>query len=388
MSGNQWTKVSSKNAKHKKNPRPHKPTKNSENKENAEAPQPDIFKKSDQNEITRIREENIMKKIQETQLTSMEIILARKQICDHYQITDDTLESSWDLNPEIQNVIFDLRRKKCNLPPIFSEILREAVILNSTASSPIATPVEPLDGIDPSFNKPIALIREYQDLITKEWKKEMICIIRTFKNFWWIIEYLHTKTEESLFTSAFQQVEAEKIFTSLIDSGRKNHHSDTVEIDQKMRKSVMDIIARFNGLHPIWTFALVPENMTMNNNIDYRFEKKDININTKETRANADMGIKVINAEFNRGYLTYMLMDFVCANMPEEISALTFSKTIAANRTTYFRGYRARLWLDKSDTNTVAKCKDYLDNDYLPSISKRDGLEYYKCIVNMSFPKS
>ncbi|QGR53821.1 hypothetical protein [Moumouvirus maliensis] len=237
---------------------------------------------------------------------------------------------------------------------------------------------------------PIALISEWQK--NGHWTTEIITIMKTVQEFW---KFMHDLQEEDSssckFSMPLQGMEslADKIFSQLISSGRSR--GDHVVIDKNLQNRVNAMVADFNSLHPVWSFIKVSD-LVRKNNIQVPFIRKnkravnDININLKDTKFNSQRNIYTMNKSFTEGYIPFLVFDFIRGQLPDDIKAIVFNKTIAVHGNSYFKGFRVRVLTKTDESSCLMRCKNYIENHFIENHSSSEK-DYTECVVRISLPK-
>ena len=320
-------------------------------------------------------------------LTSEEYKEALKYVCEKEGL-DDT---DWGAGVEATNMIYDKCRIAQIKKPIYSSTLTEPVILNQDADSNNASIVDMESAGKYPLTYTIALVYEWQT-DTGDWKSVTVSIMRTIEDFWQTINTLSgcSAGADSKFMSALKDKEsqADSIFSSLISNGKKHYgDDDVVDItpnrnprfasNQRGYNNVVDVrklVSQYNALHPIWCFVKIDDKIadtiTTKDNIQVPFVREngrsinDITVNLKDTKANTALGIRPLDEDFKFGYIPMLVMDFVRGSKKlNNVSAITFGKTIVVNGTTYYKGYRLRVLVD--DTKHLDKCNKYLGGKFI-----------------------
>lgn len=210
--------------------------------------------------------------------------------------------------------------------------------------------------------------------------KKNISIMKTVYDFFSIIETIKGEGE-CLFNLPLSGCveEANNIFMNILSSNDNNNVINSKEE-----------VAKFNALHPIWSFVKVSSETTINDDIRIPYISNDkntlndININLKEIKNNNNKGIWTMHSSLKNGYIPCMIMDFVRGGMPDEIQAIVFNKTIAINRYASFKGFRLRIVTDSVETQILNKCKNFIENDFY---FFHRNVNYSNCVVRISLPK-
>ena len=312
---------------------------------------------------------------------------ALEYVCKKYSWKSD----DWEAISEATNLICDKRILSRNCQPICSVILGEPVVTNFSENS--INDSQPLE--DCILPQSIALICEWQ-LDSKEWTSEIVAIMATYKDFWNVIDEIGNN--EACTHSKFalpllgKETNANEIFSKLISAGKKYmDNEDMVNIAANNVRNVNGIVSQYNSLHPVWSFVKVPMHATKETKIDVPFIRVSgrainaIDINLKDTRANCNLGINIIDPDFNDGYIPRIIMDFITGSLPQDICSVAFNKTIAVNGSTYFKGYRLRVLTQRAEQSVLGSCKIFLENQFIKNISEKN--DYSKCVVRISIPK-
>lgn len=212
--------------------------------------------------------------------------------------------------------------------------------------------------------------------------KKTISIMKTVYDFFSILETIRGEGE-CLFNLPLSGCveEANKIFINFISSNENGNNNNINSREE---------VAKFNKLHPIWSFVKVSSETTINDDIRIPYISNDkntlndININLKEIKNNNTRGIWTMHSSLKNGYIPCMIMDFVRGGMPDEIQALVFHKTIAINKNASYKGFRLRVVVDSVDVQTLVKCKNFIENDFY---FFHRNVNYSNCVVRISLPK-
>ena len=356
-----------------------------------------IFKQVDIKEKIINLEEKIMIQIFKEPISDEEYDIAFRLACGE---CGDLDKDEWYAISEAENIVYDKRRINKGLKPVLSETLGEPIIVNLEN---IKEEIKEENNNEINDTTPlpnaIAIICEWQNE-ENNWNSEVIAIVKTSKDFWDVVNNLsgNSTGSESRFSLALEGKEAmaDNIFKSLISSGKNRHinEDDVVDIDHSSQKKINAIVSRYNALHPVWSFVKVSDDTTLDSKIDVPFIRdkirkhaiNDINVNLKDTKANALHGIRTIDNEFSNGYIPKLVLAFIGGNTPSEIKSLVFSKTIAVNVNTYFKGYRLRILTDSGENKCLKKCKKFIEEDFIKKYST-DNCDYARCVVRISLPK-
>lgn len=318
-----------------------------------------------------------------------EINTAIKIVCDTFNTTEIEATTDWYLMSEVDNVILDRRELAKGKPAIYSDALKQNKIEYVKSKNKVEAPITDLP-----LNPAIALLLEFKRG-PDTWVKYTVCIMRTITEFWATINAIRdVSTTDSIFCSALagKEDEAEEIFNKVMNFGKNvidpTRDENSIKADAPLVKQVSAFAARYNDLHPIWTFVMVPHNIDRNAEIFYRNDIQDVNINTKDTRTNRENGICLFDPLFGPSFLSYLILSFIGNNLPSVVTAISFSKTISVGRTMIYRGYRIRLWINDKTSNskyTRCFCSKFIENEFIREINNRDkdGIDYGKCIVNI-----
>lgn len=312
---------------------------------------------------------------------------ALEYVCKKYSWESD----DWEAISEATNLICDKRILSRNWQPVCSVVLGEPVVTNFSENG--LNDSQALE--DCILPQSIALICEWQ-LESKEWTSEIVAIMATYKDFWNVIDEIgsndtctHSKFALPLLG---KETSANEIFSKLISAGKKYMgNEDVVNISANNVRNVNGIVSQYNSLHPVWSFIKVPAHTTKETKIDVPFIRVNgravnaIDVNLKDTRANCNLGINIIDPDFNDGYIPRIIMDFIMGVLPQDICSVVFSKTIAVNGSTYFKGYRLRVLTQRAEQSVLGNCKNFLENQFVKSISEKN--DYAKCVVRISVPK-
>lgn len=356
----------------------------------------DPFVLADNKIVIFEKEKNVMNKLFSSVISEKEYNEEIKSMCDKYLTDDD----DWYTISEVHSIIIDKKRKEMGLEPILSD----------TLSTPIVVEIRTENSGETPFPNKIALVCDWQEKKNNgetEWKKNTVAILGHQKEYNDAInEFTQGNTAYgSKFSTALSvnsQTDADRIFSKLISSGKKNSGfkdndidaDDAVKIDQKDNVTIKKIVAKYNSLFPIWSFFKVNESATKNDELEVPFirvEKdgksisvNDININLKDVKSNMLHGIRIMDEKFSEGYLPFLVNDFVNGLLPKEICGIVFSRTIAVKGTIYFKGYRVRVLVN--DPKSLQNCKNFLMNDFQNKYST-GTCDYSKCVVVMSLPR-
>ncbi|AGC01823.1 hypothetical protein H012_gp641 [Acanthamoeba polyphaga moumouvirus] len=370
---------------------------------------------------------NVLDKILSTPLSSQEFSEAYDKVIYYYGGNDN----DWYIVQETEDLAYDCRLVKHGLKPKFSDIFREypqakkptknndftldACESGSFGSCESIESFKSCESIgsfetmseSASFDDveiinikeldkplplpdPIALIAEWQ--INGHWTTDIVTVMETVQEFWNFMHNLQQEDNTSCkFSMPLQGMEslADKIFSELISSGRSR--GDHVVIDKNLQNRVNAIVANYNSLHPVWSFIKVSE-LGKKNNIQVPFIRKnhravnDININLKDTKFNSQRNIYTMNKSFTEGYIPFLVFDFIRGQLPDDIRAIVFNKTIAVHGNSYFKGFRVRVLTKTDESSCLMKCKNYLENHFIENHSSFDK-DYTQCVVRISLPK-
>ncbi|XWV26551.1 bifunctional dihydrofolate reductase-thymidylate synthase [Tupanvirus soda lake] len=374
--------VSNKVASSKPNTAPKKPTpKASPKTVVTEKPKTICFETVDQNEF----EEDI-------HISDEEYEEAIGFVCSKY----DANPQDWWAISEAESVARDKKLIEKGLKPKFSDTLREPVIVNIPVEENPLPDEDIMQAFEPFVN-PIALVREWQT-DTGKWDSEVAAVMKNPFEFCKVIGQLSGSDSgaDTQFARALpgKDFVADSIFTSLLSSGKINLGDDVVNIDSKKVRDIGKIVAAYNKLFPIWSFIKVDDSCTTRSKIAAPFIRAGsngpaincIDINLKETKANTSQGIRTMSTDFDDGFIPNLVMQFVCGNLPADVTSIVFNKTIAINGSTYYKGYRLRVLSSTTSVPTLNQCKVFIENDFIKGCS-HGACDYSKCIVRISCPK-
>ena len=307
-------------------------------------------------------------------------------------------ENNWWASTEAENIIKDRIRINHGLKPIYSTTLRDPVIVN--LPKPTSNPIIKEENFElplelPPFLKPIALVREWQNE-PNVWESEIVAIMKNPDDFWDVIKELNGSKSgaASRFTLPLhgKDEDADDIFTKLLNSGKRGN-DDTVSFEQKQQRNVGNIVNSFNNLHPTWSFIKVDNDCTRDSKITVPFIRDAkrcaincIDINLKDTKANTLLKIRPMDNEFESSYIARLILEFIGGILPDDISAIVFSKTIAINNNIYFKGYRLRILTSTADKQSLNESKSYIEHTFVKN-HKQDTRDFSKCVVRISLPK-
>lgn len=344
-----------------------------------------LFDNLDNKSNILMNENEIMKKIFETPISQSEYIEA-------LEIANSTHgESPWFCESEAQDIVYDLRRRSYGLKPIMSTTFSDPIIIGNFIDSEKYLVEEIM------LPEKIALICEWQTE-KSEWKLEVVNVMRTVSDFWNTYKILSKSSgeSESYFSLPLKgnEEKSKNIFNSLIESGKRlNDDEDSVNIDIKNQKNVRAIVTEYNSLFPVWSFVKIPKDSIKDNKkIEVPFIRingqaiNEININLKDTKTNIKHGIRIMGTDFSQGYIPKLILSFIGGNLPNDISAIVFSKTIAINGNIYFKGYRLRILTKNTDYQSLTKCKEYLQTQFISE--NINECNYSKCVVRINIPKN
>lgn len=308
-----------------------------------------------------------------------------------------TDETGWGQEVEAFNIVQDKRLISSDMTPIFSNSLCGSIAINTEEQSRIH--VDPSTIFLPTKmavfmqHEPVKNVKEHQMLAVLQTVKDLWCYINLCSGF---------STGDDYFTAAIGSNEvAEAIFKSIFAAGT-SFNKDIADINFKDQKTVSKIVSKYNKMHPTWCFVKIPDDVTKETfkprvpSIkveEYDSRKKStkevtvncIDINLKEIDANMSKGIYAFGKHFAKGYIPRLILSFVGGQLPDEVCAITFSKTIAVMGRYYFKGYRVRVYVSK--TSNIMHCKNFLEKDFIKQINKEENVDYRDCVVRISVPK-
>lgn len=333
-------------------------------------------------------EKEIMNKIFKTSITQSEYAEALEKAENTYG-----QDSDWFCQSEAQDIVYDLRRISHGLKPIMSTTFTDPIVVGHSINI-----VEKCNEEEIMLPAPIALLCEWQ-VGNNQWKEVVVNVMKTVKDFWTTYQILGQSARE---TDSYYSIplkgneeESEKIFASLIASGKRRQgiEDDMVDVNDPQGKNISIIVSSYNSLFPVWSFIKVSAETTKDSKVMIPFIKdssgqkvNEININLKDTKANIQHGIRCMSADFTYGYIPKLILSFVGGDLPSHISAIVFSKTIAVNNTTYFKGYRLRVLTKTADYTNLLKCRDYLQNKFVQE--NLNECNFSKCVVRINIPKA
>ena len=350
----------------------------------------EYFQEYDKRNTILSDEKEIMDKI-------FKMPISQSEYAEALQIAKNTYgeDSLWFCEVEAQDIVWDLRRRSYGLKPIMSTTFTDPVVVQSVDQS-VDIP-DDLFADEIMLPEPIALLCEWQ-VDKNEWKSEVVSVMKTVNDFWSTYQTLEKsgKETESPFARPLKgnEEKSELIFASLIASGKRRHgiEDDTVDVNDPLSKNISAIVISYNSLFPVWSFVKVSEDITKESKIEVPFIKdntgqkiNEINVNLKDTKANYQHGIRTISADFTQGYIPKLILSFIGGNLPSQVSAIVFSKTIAVNNNTYFKGYRLRILTKTAEYQSLLKCREYLQNKF---IQENDECNYSRCVVRINIPKA
>ena len=344
-----------------------------------------------------------------------------KFVCEKYDSKDYPCDKdNWFAMTEAEDIIKDKERISRGLKPIHSTTMREPVVVNLPKPTSFEIIEEEIFETPAPFIRPIALVREWQN-DSKVWESEIVAIMKNPDDFWDVIKELNRDSEESRFGLPLLGKDADGIFTELLSSGKRgnlndksgkcanlndksdkcanlnDHSDDTVTIEfatseQSKKKNVGEMVSTFNNLHPTWSFIKVDNDCTKDSIIPVPFirdkSKRAINcmdINLKDTKKNAQIGIRPMDVGFEFGYIPKLILEFIGGTLPDDIAAIVFSRTIPICKNIYFKGYRVRVLASTANMPSLTKCKFYIENNFVKNHKKT--CDFSECIVNISLPK-
>ncbi|AGF85467.1 hypothetical protein QJ854_gp315 [Moumouvirus goulette] len=340
---------------------------------------------------------SISNKILSIPISSLELSKAYDQVIENYGGNDN----DWYILQETEDVARDNRLIKHGQKPMFSDIYRDYpkskkiieknhfMVEKSESDDVEIININELNKPLP-LPDPIALIAEWQS--DGHWTTEIVSVMKTIQEFWIFMHELQKEDNSYCkFSMPLQGMEslADKIFSELISSGRSRE--DHVIIDKNLQNRVNTIVANYNSLHPVWSFIKTSD-LAKRNNIQVPFIRKnhravnDININLKDTKFNGQRNIYTMNKTFTEGYIPFLVFDFIRGQLPDDIRAIVFNKTIAVHGNSYFKGFRVRVLTKTDEYSCLQKCKNYLENHFIDNHSSC-GKNYTECVVRISLPK-
>lgn len=324
--------------------------------------------KNNHSEIERVElnKLNILKKIYEKPIipNSDEYLEARSIVCRIYHTTED----EWWTVIEIEDVIYDIRRRIYNLVPIHSVTYgkrNNEIPKKNITVSPNST------GLFLPEN--IALNCECKS--DYGWERYTVSIMKTIGDFWKIVNYIsgYTTGSSNLFISSLKDKEqdADSIFKNLVSFGKKYD-----------RKRICEIISQYNTFHPIWAFIKVNEQVSSDNNIVIPYIRvndraiNDININIRGVYNN-DLYEEsyIIDDDFSTGFISRLVLSLAGGTLPDNICAVVFNKTIVINNNRFYKGYRVRVVINS--VKYLEKCKEFLENRFLEEHSLLPYRKYF-----------
>ena len=297
-----------------------------------------------------------------------------------------TTSDDWTVIADADNKVRAEELVANGLPPVCTE----QVVIERV-------PVQIL--VDSPLHKPIALIYEYKKP-TGEWMTHLVQVLYTVGDFGYLRNWLKSEygsrgapfTQEVNFNDS--DVSADAIFENLVRSRNKE-------------KQVTDrLITAYNSRFLTWSFVEIEHGMTiptgdsrtwtgdgpirvpykrMNGRVD-----NDVNINLKETtlRANS-VSISPVDPKFKTGIIPGLVFDLVGAQMPPEVKAVVFSRSVilCGKGKNCQPGFRVRIVVESS--NHKDKCFEHVTKEFIPRwdkhLSKRYGdvVSIAKSIVNI-----
>ncbi|AUV58296.1 hypothetical protein [Bandra megavirus] len=323
---------------------------------------------------------SISQKIFSEPLSQSEMDLAILHVLDRFGGS----ENDWYTIQESEDFANDTRLIENGCKPGFSDTYRN-----------YPRPIQKANKSDLYFPMPlpdpIALVSEWQNE-DKNWQSVVVAIMKTIQDFWKVMHHLHDDASASCrfaLPLTGKENDANKMFSQLISSGRSIN--DQIIIDKSLQRRINNIVANYNSLHPVWSFVKVSD-LNNTKDIEVPFIRKncrainDINVNLKDTKNNNSKDIYPMDNTFTKGYIPYLIFDLVRGQLPADVSAIVFNKTIAVNGNSYFKGFRVRVLTKTDETNSLIKCKNYLETHFLESHST-DNKDYSECVVRISLPK-
>lgn len=343
------------------------------------------FQEYDRRSIILANEKEIMTKIFSTPISQAEYQEALEKALNIYGA-----DFEWFCQSEARDIVYDLKRISHGLVPIMSTTFTEPIIVGHS--------LDPIDEKDIMLPEPIALLCEWQ--VNNEWKSQVVSIMKTVKDFWMTYQCLEdtTKGTDCCFSLPLvgNMEKSIVIFDSLIASSKRMNGSedDTVDVNDSNIKNVSTIVSSYNALFPVWSFIKVKPDTIMESDIVVPFIKdqdgqkkiNEININLKDTKFNIQHGIYCIDPEFTKGYIPRLILSFISGNLPSQINAIVFSKTIAVNSNTYFRGYRVRILTETTEYLSLIECRDYLQTTFIKK--NWNDYNYSRCVVRINIPRA
>ena len=227
---------------------------------------------------------------------------------------------------------------------------------------------------------------------------KVCAVMNTIFDYWCCINALTNDTIGSVFECALNgsEADADRMFKNLLNSQRNGNIQN---------EDISATVNKYNKLHPTWYFVRIAESVESTDTIELPFIRdnkgmniNDVTINLKEVRKNIEDHIYVTSRTFDKGYIPLLVLNFIGAHLPDYITAIAFSKTIARRGTYLFKGYRVRALTDSVEA--IEPCKKFFGNDNkfnnnsdnnnqrsevkFNDLISSPTCDYTKCIVSVS----
>lgn len=367
------------------------------------------------------------KKIYETLHTDEEIKKAEDYLCDEHGWD----RNRWDLIMDVDEVIWDTRRKMHGLKPIHSRHLCDLEYITTLQIPKALNHVIDVEKVNKQNARkisqtskktkipepiqsdvlpcPVALVRDPKtvDIL------ETACIMRTAVDYWKDLDdyslrnsVRHNQDIGALFSGSLANMEkeAEDHVNAIMRLASANQPSQTNQrqnrskaVDDAIHKQACSHISAYNDIHPVWAFIRLDPS--------FKYTKEDappikipiirdannrstntIDISLKDTDRNSANGIYCVDEAFEFGYIPTMVLALIGGNFPADVIAIVFHKTVNVDRSQYFRGFRVRIVISNPCQESFSRCKDYINKTFVQENSQY-GVDFSKCVIRISTPR-